>query len=49
MPSFSKSQAQEVGEFVDRSVYCSVRGAPPLVGVAEKFATGALTGVLTVM
>jgi hypothetical protein len=39
MPSFSKSQAQEVGELVERSVNCTASGASPEVTFAVKSAT----------
>jgi hypothetical protein len=40
---------QEVGVFVEVSVNVTVNGAVPDRGVAEKFATGATTGAVTVM
>ena len=41
VPLLSKSQAQLVGAFAEVSVKLTASGAAPLVGVAEKLATGA--------
>ena len=42
-----KSQDQEVGLLVDRSVKLTVNGAVPLVGFPEKSATGGVGPPLT--
>ena len=44
-----KVQYQDVGELVDASVNATVSGNFPVVGVPVKLATGATTGVLTVI
>jgi hypothetical protein len=50
VPPSPKLHDQDVGAFVEVSVNCTVRGAVPLVGVAEKAATGAEgDGAVTVM
>jgi hypothetical protein len=44
-----KFQLHDVGELVEVSVNCTVRGAVPDVGVPVKLATGIVTSEVTVM